>query len=213
MNLRTPTATKLVGALALVLVAAAAWMFVLGPKTSALFEVQSEIAAARDQSELLQQQLVSLREQQERLDELRADAQALATRFPATADQPGLFRQVTAAAAEAGIGAEGITSLAPSPPVVGGTDPATGAPLQAPETAVDLGRQTVTVAVEGTYDQTQRLLENLEQMPRAYLVQSLTLTGGGAEGAFTTTITGDMFVMPPVPDPAETPGSPRLVAR
>ena len=62
----------------------------------------------------------------------------------------------------------------------------------------------MTVSVTGTYDQTQQLLVNLEHMKRAYLVTSVNLAGDAASGAFTTTITGDMFVMPPVKDPGET---------
>jgi hypothetical protein len=56
--------------------------------------------------------------------------------------------------------------------------------------------------VVGTYDETRLLLGNLEQMPRAYLVTSLTVTAsstdetGDATGEFTTTILGEMYVMP-----------------
>ena len=66
-----------------------------------------------------------------------------------------------------------------------------------------LARQTVTVAVVGTYEETERLLENLEHMPRAYLITAIALAGAET-GDFTTTITGDMFVMPPVEDPGKT---------
>jgi hypothetical protein len=52
------------------------------------------------------------------------------------------------------------------------------------------------VSVESTYDEARRLLANLETMPRAYLVTSLTVTAGEAVGQFSTTIIGDMFVMP-----------------
>jgi len=212
LNFDTPAATKLLGGLGLLVLTALAWLLVLGPKTSELSDARMDIATTRDQNDLLLQQLALLHEQQQQLRKLRADTEVLTTKFPATADQPGLFLQVTEAAAEAGIDAEDVTSLAPTPPVVNGTDPSTGAPLEESKTALELGRQAVTVSVEGSYDQTQRLLENLEQMPRAYLIQSLTLTSAGTEGTFATTITGDMFVMPPVPDPAESVGSPRLVA-
>jgi hypothetical protein len=62
------------------------------------------------------------------------------------------------------------------------------------------------VSVTGTYDETERLLQNLEHMPRAYLMTSVSLAGGGdgtTTGEFTTTITGEMFVMPPIPDPGD----------
>jgi Tfp pilus assembly protein PilO len=203
MNLRTPGATKVVGGLSLLLIAALGWMFVLGPETARLSEVRTEIQSTRDQNDTLRLQLVALHKQQEQLGETRATARALAEKFPPTADQPGLFEAVTAAAVDAGIGAKGVTTLAPTPPVIGGADPATGVQLEEPAGGAPLARQSVSVSVEGSYDETRRLLENLEQMRRSYLISSVTLAGGGTAGSYTTTVVGDMFVMPPVEDPQD----------
>lgn len=204
MNLATPGATKIVGALALVVVSGLGWTFVVGPETTALSDVRLEIESTRDQNDVLALQLISLKKQATQLGETRRTATALAERFPPTADQPGLFEIVTASAVDAGIGPKGVTTLAPSPPVIGGADPATGVQLDPAAGGSQLARQTVSVAIQGTYSQTQQLLENLEQMPRAYLVTSVTLGGGGESEGYTTTVTGDMFVMPPVPPPDET---------
>lgn len=205
MDLGTPAATRLIGALALLVVAGLGWSLVVGPETATLAETRAEIETTSDQNVVLSAQLASLEKQVEQLGATRRTARDLAALFPPTADQPGLFEEVTAAAVDAGIGPKGVTSLAPSPPVIGGatpgaapTDPAT------PPSGPQLASQTVSVSVSGTYDQTQRLLANLEQMPRAYLVGSVTLAGDAATGAYTTTILGDMFVMPPVIDPGET---------
>lgn len=199
MNLSTPGATKVVGALALLLIAAAGWMLVIGPQNDALAQVREQTQTARDQNALLTIQLATLRKQASELDATRDTAQALARKFPPTADQPGLFRQVTGAATVAGIPPRDITALTPTPPTVGGVDPAAG--VQPESGPAQLARQTVTVSVTGGYTETQDLLENLEEMPRAYLISSVTLSGGVEEGGFTTTITGDMFVMPPAEDP------------
>lgn len=201
MNLKTLGATKVLGAVALLLIVALGWQFVVGPKTAALTDVRDQITNTRDQNDVLTLQLITLKKQAAQLDAGRATAKALAAKFPPTADQPGLFREVTGAASAAGIGPKGVTSLSPTPPVVGGADPATGVQLET--TGLSLARQTVAVAVQGNYDQTQRLLENLERMPRAFLITSVALSGGGEDGKYTTTITGDMFVMPPVEDPAK----------
>jgi Tfp pilus assembly protein PilO len=207
MDLGTPAATRLVGTLALLVVAGLGWTVVVGPETSTLADTRAEIESTRDQNSLLTVQLASLEKQVAQLGDTRRTARDLSALFPPTADQPGLFEEVTAAAVDAGIGPQGVTSLAPSPPVIGGAapgapeaDPATPA---APTGGVQLARQTVSVSVSGTYDQTQRLLANLEQMSRAYLVRSVTLAGDASTGAYTTTIDGDMFVMPPVTDPGE----------
>ncbi|MFC7494325.1 MULTISPECIES: type 4a pilus biogenesis protein PilO [unclassified Nocardioides] len=203
MDLRSPTATKVVGALAMVVLAALGWLVAVGPKTDDLAAVREQITTTQDQNALLGLQLAQLRRQQADLDETRKVARKLAKRFPATADQPGLFQQVTAAAVDAGIGPDGVTTLTPTPPVVGDaalgdgatSDPATPVPA-------GLARQTVTVSVTGSYDQTRKLLDNLEHMDRAYLVTGLDLAASEV-GSYTTTVTGDMFVMPPVPDPGE----------
>lgn len=201
MDLGTPTATKVVGAVSLLAVAALGWTFVVGPETSTLSDRQDEVTATREQNVQLSTELAQLEKQQEQLGATRRTAAALAAKFPPTADQPGVFEEVTAAAVEAGIGADGVTALVPTPPTIGAAaDPA------APASTTDSGggllaRQTVTVSVSGTYDQTQRLLENLEHMRRAYLIHTVSVTGDPATGTYTTTIGGDMFVMPPVADP------------
>lgn len=199
MDLRTPTATKALGGVGLLLLTGAGWLFVLGPETARLGEVQQQVVDARDQNDNLGLQLASLRKQAAELDATRVTARELAEKFPPTADQPGLFRQVTEAAAQAGIGARNVKALTPTPPTVGVTDPSVGVqPQAAPE---GVARQTVTISVEGDYLAVQDLLENLEEIPRSYLVSSLTLGTGATAQTFTATITGDMFVMPPAPEP------------
>ena len=200
MNLRTPMATKVLGALALLVIAGAGWMFVVGPATSQLADVREQTQAAGDQNDLLTLQLLKLKQQAAALDETRAEAKALAAKFPPTADQPGLFEQVNDAATGAGIGPKNVTALTPTPPTVGGVD-AAGAAQATPQGGAGLAQQTVTVSVEGGFAATQHLLENLEGLPRAYLVSAVTMSGGADTGAFTTTVTGTMFVMPPAPDP------------
>ncbi len=215
MELGTPMATKIAGAIGLLAVAGLGWTFGISPETGRLADAREEVTTVQDQNTLLSSQLAALVKQQQDLGATRRAARTLAAKFPATADQPGLFEVVTAAAVDAGIGAKGVTTLTPTPPVVGSADgsasttPTTGTsgttdPATDPASGAQLARQTVTVSVTGTYDQTQQLLVNLENMKRAYLVTSVSLAGDATAGAFTTTITGDMFVMPPVKDPGET---------
>jgi hypothetical protein len=202
MNVRSPAATKTLGPLALVIVAVLAWMLVLGPARAELGEVRSQTSAAHTQTGVLNQQLTELREQERTLPQIRADSAALTASFPATADQPGLFEAVSQAVADAGIPAENLTALTPTPPVVGMGDEAAGVALPTEDTPGNLATQTVTVSVDSTYEEARQLLANLEAMPRAYLVTSLTVTEGERVGQFSTTVIGNMFVMPlaAVPD-------------
>jgi Tfp pilus assembly protein PilO len=209
MNVHTPAAAKIIGSLTLLLIVVVGWLVVVGPETDELGAVRGQIVDAGDQNRLLAQELFTLKQQADDLDGTRATARALATKFPPTADQPGVFEQVTAAALAAGIGSKDITALTPTPPSIGAIDPLTGV-QPVGEGDDSLARQMVTLSVEGDYTATQDLLANLEDLPRAFLIDSVTLTTGEATTedpvtSFTTTITGDMFVMPPAPDPDDPP--------
>lgn len=204
MDSNTPTASKVIGGLGLAAIAALGWTLVLGPETSSLSDTRAQVDAAREQNTVLLSQLSQLKAQEKELRKTRKIASDLSAKFPPTADQPGLFEQVTTAAVDAGIGPKGVTTLAPTPPVIGSAASGVGAAQPAVGSGT-LASQDVQVAVTGTYDQTQHLLENLENMPRAFLVTSVSLSGSGeaATGAFTTTIAGNMFVMPPIADPGD----------
>lgn len=206
MNIRSPGATKLLGALALLAVAAIGWVLALGPQTSAITDVRTQTDDVSSQNDTLRQQLVLLQAQEVELPSTRAAARDLSERFPTTADQPGLFEAVADAVAGAGIAPDKLTALTPTPPVVGGVDPAAGVALPTETPTTGLATQIVTVSVEASYDGTYQLLGNLEQMPRAYLITSISVTAaadtetgpGGGSDAFSTTITGEMYVMPMV---------------
>ncbi len=101
---------------------------------------------------------------------------------------------------DAGIGAKGVTTLAPTPPIISSSTG--GVTAEAGAVSNTLATQDVTVSVTGSYDQTTALLKNLEHMDRAYLITSVTLSGSEKDGGeYTTTIDGHMYVMPPIADP------------
>ncbi len=200
MNLESTAATKLVGGASLLLVSAVGWLGLLGPSTSTLADMQEQTASASAQNQVLQSQLLLLQEQAVRLAATRRTAGALSARFPPTADQPGLFTAVTTAASDAGILPRNVKAVTPSPPTVASTG-TSGDGEEAPNGGSDgLARQTLTVTVEATYDATRELLARLEQMPRAFLVASVTVAAGTSPTTYSSTVTGDMFVMPPTGD-------------
>ncbi|PVG81529.1 hypothetical protein DDE18_16065 [Nocardioides gansuensis] len=200
MNLSSPAGTKVLGALALLGIVVASWFLVLGPQAEAISETRAAIADMSDQNDLLRLQLAALKKQEQELPAIADQDRALEELFPRTADQPGLFRQVSGAAARAGIAPGNVTTVAPTAPMLGAAE-AEGVGLPAASTSADLARQTVTITVEAGYSATQLLLDNLEEMPRAYLVTSLSVSTGSGPGLLLTTVTGDMFVMPPAPRP------------
>lgn len=207
MNLRTPLATKVVGGVSLLAVAALSWSLVIGPQGDDLSQAEEGLASARDQNATLTLRLTQLERQRSNLASTRRSAEELAEKFPPTADQPELFKEVTEAAAAAGIGSDGVTALTPTPPTLDGVDGTTqaepAADGSAPVAAGGIGRQTVVVSASGSYDQTIRLLENLEHIPRAYLITAVSLSADESTELFTTTVSGDMFVLAPATDPGE----------
>lgn len=220
MNLRTASATALLGGLVLLLVGALSWVLLLGPATAHVSEQREAAEAAADRSALLSLQLTRLQAKAEDLGDTEEAEQRLAALFPPTADQPGFFEQVGAAAAKAGYSPADVTSLSPSaptplvPPVpeaapaegtepVEGTDaaaPADGA-APAPAAAPDLAVQTVTMTLTGSYDEARRLLAGLEELDRAYLLRSVSLSGEAGSSSLTLSISGVTYVAPPVPRP------------
>jgi Tfp pilus assembly protein PilO len=231
VNLRSASGTVLIGTVALLLIAVLGWLLLISPTTGKISETHDANDAAVDSNQVLTGQVAALKRQAEELPRIRQVAGTLKQIFPATADQPGFFAAINKAASGAGIPLDKVTTLSPTAPAV--LD-ATGAPATsaaasaapAADTAeqadtagaadtppaVDLAVQTVAVTVEGSYEEIRRLLANLEAMPRAFVISSLSVTGGSdssssGEGAtpsastLTVSITGSTFVAPPIAYP------------
>jgi Tfp pilus assembly protein PilO len=215
VNLRTASATALLGGLALLLVGALSWVLLLGPATAHVSEQREAAEAAADRSALLSLQLTRLQAKAADLGDTEEAEQRLASLFPPTADQPGFFEQVGKAAAAAGYSPADVTSLSPSaptplvPPVpetapvepAEGTEPGAEAATAAPAAAPDLAVQTVTMTMTGSYDEARRLLAGLEDLDRAYLLRSVSLSGEAGSSSLTLSISGVTYVAPPVPRP------------
>lgn len=102
--------------------------------------------------------------------------------------------------------ADGSDPNAAPAPVEGG-DPAAApvdgaAPAPAPAPTAQLGNMTLNMTVAGTKDQIVRFLEALENMKRAYLVESISL-GEAEGGGGTATISGTMYLLPELVDPTK----------
>ncbi len=213
MNLKSVPVTKLLGITALVVVFLAAWLLLLGPTVSRLGEVDQRMTDAQDRNSTMALQLAQLQSQAADLPATRTRADRLAEVFPPTADQPGFFDQVTDAAADAGISADGITDISHGEAVVPG-DAVPGTPDAQgsdalPETPVDstVALQPVTVTVTGSYRDLTVLLGNLESMRRTLFVTSVEVAAAPqsedstVKGGMTLAVTGITFVAPPLEAP------------
>ena len=210
MNLRSTSATAVIGSLVLLLTAALGWVLLLGPTLAHVGEQREAAEAAADRSALLALQLTRLQARAEDLGDTERAEERLAELFPPTADQPGFFEQIGEIAREAGYAPGDITTLSPSapaplaapapPPSPTEDGPAAGAaPAAVPS---DLAVQTVAMTLEGGYDEARRMLRGLERLDRAFLVRSVSLSAEGDSSNLTMSISGATYVAPPVPSPA-----------
>lgn len=210
MNLRSASATALIGSLVLLLTGALGWVLLLGPTLAHVGEQREAAEAAADRSALLGLQLSRLQAKAEDLGDTERAEERLAELFPPTADQPGFFEQIGSIAREAGYAPGDITTLSPSapaplaapaPPPSATDDGSDAAPAPAAVPA-ELAVQTVAMTLEGGYDEARRMLRGLERLDRAFLVRSVSLSASGDSSNLTMSISGATFVAPPVPAPA-----------
>jgi hypothetical protein len=136
----------------------------------------------------------------------------LATKFPPTADQPTLFRQIGLAAKKAGITENNVTSLGPAAPILGGA--AVGAKLPGAGAGAkgtdNLATMAVSFNATGSFTQMVAMLTNLEDLPRSFLITQVNLASAD-KAKFTIAVQGNMFVYRAVPDPDVKPVAPQAV--
>lgn len=198
--------TVLVGAVALVAIAALGWFLLISPAMGNVSSTKQEIESAQQRSASLSAQVTTLERQQRELPQVRKLAAKLEQIIPTTADQPGFFAAVNAAAHQAGIAPGHVTTVSPTAPelVDASGQPADADPTTETATA-DVAQQTVAVSVEADEAQLERLLQNLERMPRAFVVQSLEIKRDESDGdnssTLTVSISGTTYVAPPMTQP------------
>lgn len=219
----------LAGVLGLAVIAVASWLLVLSPRmgTSSDLEAQADAIAASNVA--TRAAIRELQTQSDQLPRFEDEASALSTMFPPDIAQPELYDLLRAAAAAAGLPEQAITDVAPTVPMVGGTDgsvtlPGAAAPSAAatdPDASTDAaggttppttaGQATVAVSsvdlnVTGPRDRLLRFVRELENLDRTYLMTDLTMggipTGGATANSYTLTVSGNMFMLPPLLDPA-----------
>ena len=210
MNLRSASATALIGSLVLLLTAALGWVLLLGPTLARVGEQREAAEAAADRSALLALQLGRLQAKAEDLGDTERAERRLAELFPPTADQPGFFEQIGEIAREAGYAPGDITTLSPSAPAPlaapapppAPTDDGSGTGAAPAGVPSDLAVQTVAMTLEGGYDEARRMLRGLERLDRAFLVRSVALSASGDSSSLPMSISGATYLAPPVPAPA-----------
>ncbi|MGV8847481.1 type 4a pilus biogenesis protein PilO [Tessaracoccus sp.] len=221
MKLNKVKQTYLIGSFVIVVLTLLCWLFLVSPRMAQAAEIGDQQTQVQDQNAKSEAQIVKLTAMKDGLVTERQIASALEVKFPPTADQPTLFRQIVAAALAAGIPEKNITSLGPAAPVLGSasagaklpgasaTPGATGGKGVAVG-ADNLATMSISFNATGNFDQMVAMLKNLENLPRSFLITQVNLSSGD-KGNFTITVQGNMYVYRAVPDPyaaSATPATP-----
>jgi len=161
MNRRGPLIAGIVAAVAALLLI----VFLVLPKMSEVNDTKDELQTAQEQEITLQAQLRALQDAQAQAPETEQEILALEEAVPPTADLPGLFRQLQAAADRSAVD---FFQFSPGTPV--------------PDASGGFSTISSQIVVTGSYFSMQEFLYSLETLPRANKVMNVTLAPTGTGG-------------------------------
>lgn len=181
--------------------AAIAWFVVLSPRLAKASEITAQVVQLQTANLSLQNQYNKALDQAEAAPEAAAQAQALFAKMPNDAELPAVIDQITAAATDAGIPVNQISTVNTGIPETAnpqGNDPTAENP-----TGVQLATMDIGVTAAGTRPQVLAFLDNLQALDRAFLVNATNVTvvpqtpgsPTAADNLDTMQVGGPMFVL------------------
>lgn len=212
--------TKAVGGAAVLLILVVGYLLVLSPRLSKVDEIKAQADSVAQNNQVITANVTDLRTKEAGLDKQRRIARALARRFPSTALQSDMFADIREAALQAGIRDKDVTALTPTVPATADSPAANGGatlPQAGATAATGMAQMQVSATVTGTRDQLRSFLAAMEKQDRSYLFDTAGLSPAGdgttpTAAAYTLTLTGSMFLLPPAPDPDAPPPAPATAA-
>jgi Tfp pilus assembly protein PilO len=188
------------GAVGVVALAFAAWMFVISPKFSQATSLHSDTDQVQAQNASMQQNLAALRSEYAHMGQLRAQRDKARQALPTDNSLDAFTRQIAAQARAAHVTVSMLNTDDPAPatssapvtvaPSTTGTD-ATSAAVAVPtgpSVAQGLYGIPVTLTVNGSPANDVQFLHAVQQQgPRAVLVNSVQLSSGDTTATGTTT--------------------------
>lgn len=199
--------TKITGLAILLALAAAGWLFVIGPAMR-LPETVAARAVAETQAEAaLREQIQTVARESKRLPKVEQRMRKLSKRFPAVVDPAGLEAAVTRAAARAGIPPSAVLGIKPGPaepytsPGAGASaSPSPSASPSASGSAAPVAQQVLQQDVEiearGSLAQLGAFAQNLERGRRSFLVTDMAVTAD--EIGYRAKYTTQAYLLPPM---------------
>ena len=132
------------------------------PKMGQVSTAKEDLAEAASQEQTLETQKGALEDTKAQAPENKKTIDEVHAKIPPTADEPGLIQLINLSALDAGLD---LTSLAPSPPVF---DDVTG-----------LSTIVLSFSAIGTYNEVTEFSYQVESLPRAAKITSMTLSPAG----------------------------------
>ena len=167
----------LIAGIVMAVLAVLVFLFVVNPKRAQVAEAEAKLEEARSQEITLQSQKASLEQAQAEAPTNRKIIRQVEQQLPPTADPQGFILLLENAAVKAGVDltTEGIGNP------VAGTSGVTSIPI--------------TLSLSGTYFSLDEYLFQLETLPRAAKVTTVTMSPGGAATTTTATTTTGTLTM------------------
>jgi len=205
----TTTRRWVAGAVAAALVLVlASWFLLISPQRSQAAELRAQAMEQQETNDSIRLQTQQLKAQFASLPQRQAELAEIRRQMPSTPDLASLVRQLSTTADEAGVK---LTSVSPAQPQALGATAAAGAAGPAGSAGAGAaasgtsGVQAIglTIELEGSYAELTLFVQKLQgSMPRAYLVESLTLAPADGAAAATSgsdlrlSLAGKVFVLP-----------------
>lgn len=226
LNKRT---TNLLGIGVILILLVLAWLFVVSPSITKQQELNQDLQAAKELTEQYKQQITVLEQVKADIQIYESQDADLSRKFPSNAEIEFLLNDITEAGSKAGVAnitqvetetpemvipeggeaapadpaGEEPAGEEPAPPADDASVDSGGTSDQAPSN--DLAIMNLTITAEGSQDSLRQYASNLGQMPRAFLINTTSITcDEGSADSCNTTITGTTYLHRPAPLPTET---------
>jgi Tfp pilus assembly protein PilO len=168
-------------AIAVVVVLLAGWFLLVKPQSSHASSLRTQAATQQASNQLLITQIATLQAEQKQLPQQQKELQKFATQVPTDVSEPTIIRQLSAAAAGAGVDLVSVTPGAPSLMTSASTTTTPGASTLT-QSSAPLVQLPLALGITGTYANIESFFQLLEKLPRALLVTGWSLCPDSPNG-------------------------------
>lgn len=187
--------------------------FIINPSIATQKELSEELKTAQQQSEDYQAQIIQLESVRENINIYEEQDSDLTKKFPSQADIELLLNDITKAGNDAGVSeitriqtnvpevviseSAGAGEAPPADAEAEASDPAEPNAAQEPQSS-DLAIMGLTLTAEGSEGSLRDYATALTQMPRSFLIESITIS---CENTCTLTAAGTTYLYRPTLSP------------